>query len=576
MNFLASADVTVAARKGSPTPRIFTPPRVELTPDTSLGFEVCDFAENILGIQLRPWQKFVLIHGLELDLATVPGSEFFDPATPKNRQYDYRFRHVLVLVARQNGKTILLDVLGLWRLFVDGAAEILSTAQTLKVAEDTLDDAFNIAKKIPALRKYLPFRNDRGEWNPFMRTANGSHQLELATVPPGLEEVLDVAGAPPSWFVVATNAGAGRSFSADLALLDELREHKNTAVWDAVAPTIIERPRNQIWGFSNAGDRSAVVLNRLRNVALKAIEDGQTDHERLCLMEWSAPPDCSIFDPDGWLAANPSLGWGVRTEEDMRATARVALDPTNPDADEAGFRTEYLCQFVDTLAPGKFTAAEWAALAAPLDALPDGAEVFVGIDCALEAKTSHIAVAFDRGDGCWHVEVVASRAGYRWVPEWLTARRDRWFTGTVGIQSTGAAPATVLVPLLKEAGIEVAEWRGADLTGSVIAYAAALRDGVVRHPGRDPNNPDFPPLLEAAALGVHERKLGDVSIWDRDKSTGDAAPFIATNIAWWLGHRTGAQIRSAYADPAWDNPDPDDPPPTGGDLTDYDGGLLIV
>ncbi|MCT1450637.1 terminase [Corynebacterium sp. p3-SID1194] len=561
----------MAGRKGNPEPRIFTPPLVELTPATSLGFEVIEFAENILGLTLRPWQKFVLIHGLELDMRTVPGSDCFDPETPPQRYYDYRFRQVVVLVARQNGKTVVMDLLGLWRLFADGASEILSSAQNLSNAERSLGDSFKMAVRSPVLAKYLPYRMERGNWVPYMRTVNGGNQIELASVPPGLEGVLDISGAMPSWYVVAAG-GAGRSYSADLAMLDELRQHRTSEMWDAIEPTTKERPRNQIWTFSNAGDVRSVVLRRLRNLALKAIEEGTTDREKLCLMEWSAEPDRSIFDPDGWFEANPSLGWGNATEEDMAALARAALDPEDPDADESSFRTEYLCQWVESTEPGKFTSAQWEALADPLEELPEGAEVHVGIDCSLEARRTHIAVAFARPDGMWHVEVVASRAGFGWVPEWLNERRGGWFTGEVGLQSTGNAPATVLVPLLAEAGIDVAEWRGAAMTGSVLAYTSAIRDGLIRHPGRA-DGMDEPTLLESSALGVRDRKLSDVALWDRERSTGDAAPFIATNIAWWMGHRVEDQFVSAYADEDWD-----DELEESGEDTDSgdDDGLLIV
>lgn len=565
----------MAGRKGNPEPRIFTPPLVELTPETSLGFEAIEFCEQFLGLELRPWQKFVLIHGLELDMRTVPGRPEFDPDTPPQRLYDYRFRQVLVLVARQNGKTVVMNLMGLWRLFSDGAAEILSSAQNLSNAERALADSFRMAARCPALSRYLPYRMERSQWVPYMRTANGANQIELADVPPGLEGVLDISGAMPAWYTVA-NGGAGRSFSADLALLDELREHRNSDMWDSIEPTTKERPRNQIWSFSNAGDVRSVVLKRLRNLALKAIDEGTTDREKLCLMEWSAEPERSIFDPEGWYEANPSLGWGNATEEDMAALARAALDPEDPDADESSFRTEYLCQWVDSLEPGKFSSAQWERLADPLDTLPDGAEVHVGIDLSLEARAAHIAAAFDRGDGLWHVEVVASRAGFGWVPDWLTARRGGWFSGVVGIQATGNAPAAALVPLLEEAGIEVAEWRGAAMTGSVLSYSAAVRDGLIRHPGRD-KAVDQPTVLEASAVGVRDRKLGDVAVWDRERSTGDAAPFIATNIAWWMGHRVEDRFVSAYADSDWDL-DADmeeDMGPAAADGGD-DEGLLIV
>lgn len=561
----------MAERKGSPEPRIYTPPLGELTPETTLGFEAIEFAENILGITLRPWQKFVLLHGLELDPRTVPGRPEFDPSTPPQRLYDYRFRQVVVLVARQNGKTVVMNLLGLWRLFADGASEILSSAQNLSNAERALKDSFKLAKNTPVLAKYLPYRNERGNWVPYMRMVNGGKQIELASVPPGLENALDIAGAMPAWYVVAAG-GAGRSYSSDLAMLDELRQHHTSEMWDAIEPTTKERPRNQIWTFSNAGDARSVVLKRLRNLALKAIEEGTTDREKLCLMEWSAEQERTIFDPDGWYEANPSLGWGNATEEDMAALARAALDPEDPEADESSFRTEYMCQWVESVEPGKFTSAQWEALADPLGDLPEGAQVHVGVDCSLEARRAHIAVAFKRPDGYWHVEVVASRAGFMWVPEWLNARRGTWFDGTVGVQAKGNSPATVLVPLLSEAGIEVAEWSGAAMTGSVLAYTSAIREQTIRHPGRAPGAED-PTLLESAALGVRDRKLGDVALWDRERSTGDASPFIATNIAWWMGHRVEDQFVSAYADEDWD-----DELEESGEDTDSgdDDGLLIV
>jgi phage terminase large subunit-like protein len=66
----------------------------ELTPATSYGFEVIDFARDVLEHPLLPWQEFAVIHGGEL--------------LPDGRP---RFRIVLLLVSRQNGKTELPVVL---------------------------------------------------------------------------------------------------------------------------------------------------------------------------------------------------------------------------------------------------------------------------------------------------------------------------------------------------------------------------------------------------------------------------------------------------------------------------------
>jgi hypothetical protein len=51
--------------KGRTEPRLFTPPLRELTPETSFGFDVIEFAEDI-GWPLDPWQQWAVIHMGEL------------------------------------------------------------------------------------------------------------------------------------------------------------------------------------------------------------------------------------------------------------------------------------------------------------------------------------------------------------------------------------------------------------------------------------------------------------------------------------------------------------------------------
>src|SRR5690606_19899306 len=98
---------------GVTQPRIATAPLVTgkpgpcgcgcaLTPRTSYGFDVDDFARDVLRMELDPWQRHLVIHAGEL----LP-----DGRTP-------RFRTVLSMVSRQNGKTTLLVVLTLYWLYV--------------------------------------------------------------------------------------------------------------------------------------------------------------------------------------------------------------------------------------------------------------------------------------------------------------------------------------------------------------------------------------------------------------------------------------------------------------------------
>lgn len=536
--------------KGYTEPRFYTPPLRELTPETSKGFEVIEFAE-LLGIELYPWQKWVLIHGLEL----LPNGEF-------------RFKVVIVEVARQNGKTLLMVVLGLWRMFQFGASRIISAAQSLGDAEDTLDEAFAIAAWNPVLRYFLP-DNPRADeeddaYNGAYRSrANGKTAMELALAP--RPEALDLAAKMPIWSLAVTSRKGGRSKSADLTLLDELREHLDWEAWNAIVPTARNRPQSQAWGFSNAGDPRSVVLRSLRESAMKQIDDETSNESRTAFFSYSAHPDADALDPEAHAQANPSMGYSNLTAESIMTEAKDAIAGDNV----AGFRAECLCQWQDVLIPGKISLQLWESLADSESRRAPGADVFVGVDVALDGRWAHVAIASQREDGIWHVEIVASRAGYRWVPAWLAARKGgEWFSGTVGMQVRGSASAALL-PLLQEAGIEVAEWQGTDMSASVLGFVTEIKNRGIRH--RDQ------PVLTVSVEGAVEKRRGDIFIWDREKSVTDAAPTVAANIAWWMATRHETTVTSAYDDENYDDPAQElenDEPQDGEDFDD--GGLMFV
>ena len=119
---------------GHEVPRIYTPPLRKLTPRTSAGFACIEFAEDVLGLVLFPWQKWFLIHALEL----LPDKTF-------------RFRTVVLLVARQNGKSTLAQVLALFFMYVRAARLVIGTAQNLDLAEEVWAGAVEIAEDCPEL-----------------------------------------------------------------------------------------------------------------------------------------------------------------------------------------------------------------------------------------------------------------------------------------------------------------------------------------------------------------------------------------------------------------------------------------
>lgn len=512
---------------GSETPRIFTPPLRPLTRQTSLGFDAIDFAEDVCGFTLYPWQKWSLVHALELDSALTV-------STMGNRgQLDplFRFRKVVVLVARQNGKSTLSQVLSLFFLYQLGTGLVLGTAQDLDTAEEVWEGALEVIEETPELAELAdtPVRN------------NGKKAIRLKT--------------GERYKVKAANRRAGRGLSGDLILLDELREHQSWDAWGAITKTTMARPAAQIWALSNAGDATSVVLRYLRKSAHQALGDPDginanddpslllptdaevadlaaltDDGEALTpedfddegasatgLFEWSAAPGCDVTDIDGILAANPSTGHGI--------SLRVLLGDAKSDP-EWVFRTECLCQWSDGSLEGLFPPGSWEAQVVPVSKVSEGERIVLGLAVAHDRSRSHLAIAGKRDDGLTHVGVLASRAGTGWLVEWLKSDEAPPFESVV-VQERGA-PESSLLEELEQAGITVTKWGGKDLAGGHGTFYDAVAKGVegaTRHRAQ--------PVLEVAVATAATKPLGEAWVIDLRKSAADAASLKAVIGAYW-------------------------------------------
>jgi phage terminase large subunit-like protein len=95
-----------------------------------------------LGLELMPWQKWFLLHALELHPTEV--DEYGDLV--------FRFRKVILLVGRQNGKSTVMQALTLWRLFADRCSLVMGTAQDLEVAEALWAESLDMALEVDELR----------------------------------------------------------------------------------------------------------------------------------------------------------------------------------------------------------------------------------------------------------------------------------------------------------------------------------------------------------------------------------------------------------------------------------------
>lgn len=542
-------------RLGSETPRIFTPPLRELTDETTLGFAAIHFAVHICGIDLYPWQRWLLIHALELDpaltVSTLGDRGRLDPI--------FRFRKIIVLVARQNGKSTLSQVLSLFFLYELGTDLVLGTAQDLDTAEEVWDGALDIIEDTPELAALAdtPVK------------ANGKKAIRL------------ISGE--RYKVKAANRRAGRGLSGDLILLDELREHQSWDAWGAITKTTMARPAAMIWALSNAGDATSVVLRYLRKAAHAAIGDpdginadddpatllpteSEIDHmedlaaddvgdldledfeeedvDSLGIFEWSAKPDCSVSDRDGWAQANPSMGHGI-SERTLAGDSKG--DP------EWVFRTECLCQWSEGSLEGPFPPGSWDEGSDAESRIGAESERTWCVDVSGDRSMSYIGIAGWRDDGEPHVEVVAQRAGTSWVTEWFEDKDSRreW---PVALQAKGAPVSSLLEDLQAVEGLTVVEWGGSALGAATGAFYDGVRcepivnkeTGETRIPKRIHHRPQ--PVLDIAAATAAVKLLSDgAMVWNRTRSPVDVAPLVAvTGAHWLLNQRPDKPIVSAY------------------------------
>lgn len=473
----------VVELKGSQVPRLWTSPLRDLTPETSYGFEVVEFARDVLHRPLDPWQEWLVIHAGEL----------LEDGRP-------RFRTVLVLVARQNGKTELLVILALYWLFICGVRLVLGTSTNLDYARESWEKAVDLAEGCEVLAEDIPTNG--------VRRANGEQTLTA------LYEDFDDESDEPTrhkcrYKIAASNRKGGRSLTIDRLVLDELREHHDWTAWNAATPATNAVRNAQIWAISNQGDDRSVVLDSLRSSALERIDtDDATGGDRLGLFEWSAPDGSRPTDLAALAQANPNLGHRLDVEG-LLGDARRA--EANGGEELAGFLTEILCMRVPMLDPA-IDGTAWAAclnvgvldqargrVALCVDVSIDQQHASLVAAAVLAGKVRVEVVAAWSGPGC----TAAMRRELPGLVRKIRPRKIGWFP---------KGPAAAIAAEMAEKktgdrdtawpprGVEVTEI-GSDVPAVCMGFAELVKSQEVVH--------SDDPLLNAQVTGAEKLHQGD-------------------------------------------------------------------
>ena len=313
-------------------PRIHSP----LNDLPSRGFELIDFADQILPNGFMPWQKWLAEHSLKV-------------------KPDGRYQHPISVatVARQNGKSTYMMARILMGLFhwdeslqVSSAHRLVTSLEQFRAIVQIIEENADLANQVKRIR-----------WQ---------H---------GAEEIQTITG---NRFIIKAGGSAARGLSKpETVHLDEIRELHDMETFASMRYTLMAAKNPQVNCFSTAGDSHSIVLNQLRERGLAAAAGG-TDN--VGYFEWSAPTDEISIENAAF--ANPGLNITIHPDN-IRS---VFNDP--PDV----VMTEVLNRWVQTIS-SVIGSKEWQACGDESVDLDEDKLTWMAIDISPDRKHASLVGA---------------------------------------------------------------------------------------------------------------------------------------------------------------------------------------
>lgn len=457
-------------------------PRILSVPESysSLGQQAIDLAAHA-GLQLDPWQQFVLDQGLGL----------------KEDEKHWSAFEVGLIVSRQNGKGAVFEARELAGLFIFKEQMIIHTAHEFKTAQEAFRRILALIENTDELRRRVAR----------VRTSHGDEGVEL------------LSGQRLRF--LARSGGSGRGFSGDCVIMDEAMILGDSAM-GALLPTMAARPNPQLWYAGSAG--IGPLSSQLAHVRRRGLEGNDPS---LAFFEWSIDPhvvECTMgcsehddpADPRAWAKANPGLG--IRITQDYVARERPAMGAAVFARERLGVG-DYPSDSADTWSVIGEDA--WRALTDGESSASD--PVAFSIDMTPERSHTSICVAGTNGAAV-HIEVVENRPGMDWVIERARDLHERWSPRCWVVDAGG--PAGSLIPDLERA-LDVAV-----LSPKVRQYAQACGSFFDAVSSGDVVHLDQAPLATALA-GARKRDLGEAWAWARRGVGVDISPLVGVTLARW-------------------------------------------
>jgi phage terminase large subunit-like protein len=390
-------------------------------------------------------------------------------------------------VSRQNGKNAVLEVRELFGMVVLGE-KFLHTAHEVKTAR----------KAFTRLRSFFENR-DYPELAALVRDVRQTNGQEAV--------ILNNGGSVE---FVARSKNSGRGYTVDVLVVDEAQEFSEDAL-EALLPTIssapLGNPQTIYTGTPPGPKANGDIFTRLRGDGLEGKD------RRLSWHEWSCDPDADLDEPANWMRANPALG--IRLQWDVVEAERGSLS-------DAGFGRERLGMWDDASSNRVVGADVWAEVA-DLTSLPKD-RFALAVDVSPDRMSASVALAGQRADGLWHVELDQQKNGaVGWLVPWIVRRCENNNVRAVVID--GMSPAASIIDELAQHKIRVTTTSAREMAQACGTLYDGVMAGWLRHTDQAQVN---------VALSVARRRpLGDAWAWNRKNAHSDITPLVACTLALW-------------------------------------------
>lgn len=321
--------------------------------DTTHGERAIELARRF-GIKLMPWQREQVL----LSLSVGEDGKWLHP-------------DVVLICPRQNGKSLILEVIMLYRFFILGQ-KIIFSAQRWSTAK-------SIRNRMWAKIKSRKWARDNPR-NRLIRNTSSAGEAEMELENGGKIQFTTRSG------------DMGRGFDkVDLWVADEAY-NLDSAEIDAVAPTQLAAEDPQSYFTSSAVNRvkhsKGDELSRMRERVLSDEEDSTTLFSEFC-----APEGVDPDSPETWKLANPS--YGVVANETKVRSMRKKLSADGFQVEMLGWGLWFVT--VDESDDSYLIdVVDWSALAGPS---PHFNEACLGVGITPDGTKCGLVLAQQAEDG---------------------------------------------------------------------------------------------------------------------------------------------------------------------------------